>query len=166
MASLNKVTLIGRLGRDPEIITFENGGHKANMTLATTDSYRDRDNNWIESTEWHNIVVFGMLANDIFEKRRNYSKGDLMYVEGRIKSRQYVDKDNTTRSITEIVVDRMMQLVPAQPRSMSSATAPTQSSTNPAYRQEASPALPDPMSQQFSSINISTEGTDTDDLPF
>lgn len=166
MASLNKVTLIGRLGRDPEIITFENGGHKANMTLATTDSYRDRDNNWIESTEWHNMVVYGMLANDIFEKRRNYNKGDLMYVEGRIKTRQYVDKDNITRSITEIIVDRMMQLAPAQARSMSSATAGTQSVPNSAYNQETAPARPDPFSNQLSDINISPIGDDSDDLPF
>ena len=75
MASLNKVILIGRLGKDPEVTTFENGNRKISATLATSERYRDRDNNWVEQTDWHNIVVWGNLANDIAEGRRNYAKG-------------------------------------------------------------------------------------------
>ena len=56
MASLNKVILIGRLGKDPEITTFESGNRKMSVTLATTERYRDRDNNWVDQTEWHNLV--------------------------------------------------------------------------------------------------------------
>ena len=67
MASLNKVILIGRLGKDPEITTFDNGNRKISATLATSERYRDRDNNWVEQTDWHNIVVWGNLANDIAE---------------------------------------------------------------------------------------------------
>ena len=110
MASLNKVILIGNLGKDPEVISFDNGTKKMTVSLTTTERYRDRDGNWQEQTEWHNLVSWGALAQDIFEKRRNYAKGDQMYVEGRIRSRQYVDNQNVTRHITEIVVDKMMSL--------------------------------------------------------
>ena len=61
------------------------------VTMATTERYRDRDGNWVDQTEWHNLVTFGNLANDIAEKRRNYAKGDLMYVEGRLRTRQFTD---------------------------------------------------------------------------
>lgn len=110
MASLNKVILIGNLGKDPEVISFDNGTKKMSVSLATTERFRDRDGNWQEQTEWHNLVSWGPLAQDIAEKRRNYVKGDQMYVEGRIKSRQFVDGQNVTRHITEIVVDKMMSL--------------------------------------------------------
>ena len=110
MASLNKVILIGNLGKDPEVISFDNGTKKMTVSLATTERYRDRDGNWQEQTEWHNLVSWGALAQDIFEKRRNYVNGDQMYVEGRIRSRQYVDNQNVTRHITEIIVDKMMSL--------------------------------------------------------
>lgn len=110
MASLNKVILIGNLGKDPEVLTFENGNKKMSVSLATSERYRDRDGNWVEQTEWHNLVAFGFLAQDIADKKRNYFKGDQVYVEGRIKTRQYVDNQNVTRYITEINVDKMMSL--------------------------------------------------------
>lgn len=107
MAGLNKAMLIGRLGKDPEVITFDNGGKKMTVSLATSERYRDRDGNWQEQTEWHNIVAWGNLANDVAEGRRNYVKGDLMFVEGRIKTRQYSDSQGNTRYITEIVADKI-----------------------------------------------------------
>lgn len=110
MASLNKVILIGNLGKDPEIISFENGTKKMTASLATNESYRDKDGNVKEQTEWHNLVSFGQIAQDIADRRRNYIKGDTMYVEGRIKTRQYIDSQNITRNVTEIVVDKMMCL--------------------------------------------------------
>lgn len=110
MASLNKVILIGNLGRDPEVFTFENGTKKMSVSLATTESYRDRDGNRQEQTEWHNLVNYGQIAQDIADRRRNYVKGDCMYVEGRIRSRQYVDAQNVTWYVTEILVDKMMSL--------------------------------------------------------
>lgn len=110
MASLNKVMLIGRLGKDPEITTFDNGNRKMSVSLATTERYRDRNGEWAETTDWHNLVAWGNIANDIAEKRRNYIKGDLMYVEGKIRTRQYMDTQNITRYITEIIVDKMMNM--------------------------------------------------------
>ncbi len=107
MAGLNKVILIGRLGKDPEVISFENGGKKMTVTLATSERYRDRDGNWQDQTEWHNIVAWGNLAADIAEKRRSYIKGDLLFIEGKIKSRQYTDSQGVSRTITEIVAEKM-----------------------------------------------------------
>ena len=120
MASLNKVILIGRLGKDPEITTFESGNRKMSVTLATTERYRDRDNNWVDQTEWHNLVAWGNLANDIAEKRRNYAKGDMMYVEGRLRTRQYTDNQGINRYVTESQVDKLMQLVSGRQPSQSS----------------------------------------------
>ena len=148
MASLNKVILIGRLGKDPEITTFESGNRKMSVTMATTERYRDRDNNWVDQTEWHNLVAWGNLANDIAEKRRNYAKGDMMYVEGRLRTRQYTDNQGINRTFTEIQVDKLMQLVSARP--------PQQSSNyqEPTYQ---APAPADPFAGQQ---------MPNDDLPF
>ena len=158
MASLNKVILIGRFGKDPEVTTFDNGTRKVSATLATSERYRDHDNNWVEQTDWHNIVVWGNLANDIADHRRNYMKGDLMYIEGKLRTRQYTDQQGIVRYITEVNVDKMMQLAPAKP--------PQQSSYNQGYsgapsqpRYEA-PAQPDP-ADPFASSPLPA-----DDLPF
>ena len=152
MASLNKVILIGRLGRDPEVTNFENGNKKITATLATSERYRDRDQNWVEQTDWHNIVVWGNLANDIAEGRRNYSKGDLMYVEGKIRTRQYTDQQGNQRSITEVIADKMMQMAPARPTQQSSYGQP--------YTPAAEPA------PGYVPQNAGTAPEEGDDLPF
>ena len=154
MASLNKVILIGRFGKDPEVTTFENGNRKVSATLATSERYRDRDNNWVEQTDWHNIVVWGNLANDIADHRRNYVKGDLMYIEGKLRTRQYTDQQGIVRYITEVNVDKMMQLAPAK--------APQQSSYNgnqsqPSYEIPAQTLPTDP---------FASNPLPADDLPF
>ena len=150
MASLNKVILIGRLGKDPEITTFESGNRKMSVTLATTERYRDRDNNWVDQTEWHNLVAWGNLANDIADKRRNYAKGDMMYVEGRLRTRQYTDNQGINRFVTEIQVDKLMQLVSARPPQQSSYNPQQQNSYNtpqePVYQAPA--AATDPFAGQ------------------
>ena len=101
MAGLNKAILIGRIGKDPDTFTFENGNKKISFTLATTESYRDKDNNWVDQTEWHNITGFRYLAE------KNFAKGDLVYVEGKIKTRKYTDKEGSDRYITEIIADKI-----------------------------------------------------------
>ena len=130
MASLNKVILIGRFGKDPEVTTFENGNKKVSVTLATSERYRDRDGNWIEQTDWHNIVVFGNLAIDIAEHKRNYSKGDLMYIEGKLKNRQYTDQQGQIRYISEVNAEKMMQMAPARPPQQSSYGTPYEQRDN------------------------------------
>lgn len=158
MASLNKVILIGRLGKDPEITTFESGNRKMSVTLATTERYRDRDNNWVDQTEWHNLVAWGNLANDIADKRRNYAKGDMMYVEGRLRTRQYTDNQGINRFVTEIQVDKLMQLVSARPPQQSSYNPQQQNSyTTPQEPVYQAPAATDPFAGQQ---------MPNDDLPF
>jgi len=104
MAGINKVILLGRLGKDPEIMTFDNGVKKATFSLATTESYKDKDGNWQEQTEWHNIVLWRYLAE------KNIIKGDQIYLEGRIRSRSYDATDGTKRYITEIQGDKILKL--------------------------------------------------------
>jgi len=101
MAGLNKVILIGNIGKDPEVRQFDNGGKKISFSLATNESYKDKDGNWQEQTEWHNVIGWNLLAE------KPVAKGDLVYVEGKIKSRDYKDKDGNTRYITEIVSERI-----------------------------------------------------------
>jgi len=105
MAGLNKVILIGRIGKDPDTFTFDNGNKKISFTLATTESYRDKDNNWIDQTEWHNIAGYRYLAE------KSFAKGDLVYVEGKIKTRKYQDKEGSDRYVTEIIADKINILV-------------------------------------------------------
>ncbi len=158
MASLNKVILIGRLGKDPEITTFESGNRKMTVTMATTERYRDRDNNWVDQTEWHNLVAWGNLANDIADKRRNYAKGDMMYAEGRLRTRQYTDSQGINRTVTEIQVDKLMQLVSARP--------PQQSSYNPASQNQYTPQEPVYQAPAAATDPFADQQMPNDDLPF
>ncbi|MCD6091036.1 MAG: single-stranded DNA-binding protein [Bacteroidales bacterium] len=104
MAGINKVILVGHLGRDPEIMTFDNGTKKGTFSMATTESYRDKEGNWQEQTEWHNIVVWRYLAE------KNIIKGDQIYLEGRLRSRSYEDANGVKKYITEIQGDKILKL--------------------------------------------------------
>lgn len=108
MAGLNKVILIGRVGKDPDTFQFDDGTKKMSFSLATTESYRDKSGEWRDSTEWHNIVGYRYLAE------KSIAKGDLLYVEGKIKSRKYNDKDGNERYITEIVSEKINILIRQQ----------------------------------------------------
>ncbi len=109
MAGLNKVILIGRIGKDPDVHTFEDGTKKISFSLATTESYRNNSGEWIDQTEWHNIVGFRYLAD------KSVAKGDLVYIEGKIKTRKYTDRDGNDRYITEIIADKINILIRNQP---------------------------------------------------
>ncbi len=105
--SLNKVMLIGRLGADPEIRYTNNNVPVANLSIATSTTYRDKDGNNQENTEWHRVVAFNKLA----EVAENYlAKGKLVYVEGRLQTRQYEDKEGNTRYSTEVMTYSMNML--------------------------------------------------------
>ena len=166
MASLNKVILIGNLGKDPEVISFENGTRKMAVSLATTERYRDRDGNWQEQTEWHNLVSWGPLAQDIFEKKRNYVKGDQMYVEGRIKSRQYVDNQNVTRHITEIVVDKMMSLGGNRQQQQNPNASYNAYGTQQPQYQQPQYQQPQQQYQELVEAQMPNQAYNGDDLPF
>ncbi|MBR5249884.1 MAG: single-stranded DNA-binding protein [Bacteroidales bacterium] len=106
--SLNKVMLIGNLGRDPEVRHLESGTVNATFTLATSERYRDRTTGETkEQTEWHNIVCWRQLA----EFSENYlKKGTQIFVEGKLRSRSYTDQNGNVRYVTEIVADSIQLL--------------------------------------------------------
>ena len=107
MAGVNKVILVGNLGKDPEVRHLEGGAVVANFPLATSDSYKDRSGNRVDQTEWHNVVVWRGLA-EVAEKY--LKKGNQVYVEGKIRTRSWDDKDGLKRYTTEIVADQMTML--------------------------------------------------------
>ncbi|MEM7548336.1 MAG: single-stranded DNA-binding protein [Bacteroidota bacterium] len=108
MAGVNKVILVGNLGKDPEVRHLESGATVANFTLATSETYKDRNSGErVTQTEWHNIVLWRGLA-DVAEKYLR--KGSQVYVEGKIKTRSWEDKDGNTRYTTEVVGDNMTML--------------------------------------------------------
>ena len=106
MAGVNRVILLGNLGKDPEIMTFDNGVKKASFSLATSESYKNREGNRVDQTEWHNIVMWRGLA-DIAE--RFLKKGNQIYLEGKIKTRSY-EQEGVKKYVTEIFVDNMTML--------------------------------------------------------
>ena len=140
--------LIGRIGKDPETYSFEDGTKKISFSLATTESYRDRNTgSWVDQTEWHNIVGYRFLAE------KNFAKGDLVYVEGKIKTRKYNDKDGNERYITEILSEKINILTRSQSNTESVRTTDTHTEA------------PIPQSGD-KKTGINSEPDIEDDLPF
>jgi single-strand DNA-binding protein len=107
MSGVNKVILVGRLGKDPEVRHLENGAVVANFSMATSESYKDRTTGERkEQTEWHNVVLWRGLA-EVAEKY--VKKGDMIYVEGKLRTRSW-EKEGITRFTTEVVGDNMTML--------------------------------------------------------
>ena len=106
MASLNKVLLIGNVGAEPQIKTLASGNKVANITLATSERYKDRNGEQKEDTEWHSVQAFGKLA-DVVE--RFVHKGSLLYLDGKIRTRSY-EADGRTVYRTEILADHIQML--------------------------------------------------------
>ena len=167
MAGLNKAILIGRIGRDPQIREFESGVKQVTFSLATTESYRDSSGNWVEQTEWHYIVGYRYLAE------KSFAKGDLVYVEGKIRTRKYTDQNGIEKYTTEIVADKINILIrknamtsgpydapppPAPPATGQGTTTPAAANNTPATN-TSSPAADDTASDLSASDG-------TDDLPF
>jgi len=107
MASVNKVILVGNLGKDPDVRYMPSGDAITNITMATTDSWKDKNGEKQEKTEWHRVVFFNKLAEIAGEYLK---KGSQIYVEGRLQTRKWQDKDGQDRYTTEIVADRMQML--------------------------------------------------------
>jgi single-strand DNA-binding protein len=105
--SINKVILVGNVGKDPVIRYFDKGVVKATFPLATSETYTNQQGETITSTEWHNIVLWRALA-EVAEK--TIKKGSQVYIVGKIKTRSYVDKDGNNKYITEILADTLMVL--------------------------------------------------------
>lgn len=107
MRGLNKVTLIGNLGNDPDIQTLENNVKVAKFSLATSETYKDEKGQIRSITDWHSVVMWRGLA----ELAANYlHKGSLVYIEGKIRTRSYNDKDGQKRYVTEIIGEQLLLL--------------------------------------------------------
>jgi single-strand DNA-binding protein len=105
---VNKVTLLGRLGKDPVIKHFSDNNAIAEFSLATTENYKDKEGKWVEVTDWHNIKLPSKWMAESAEKY--LKKGSLVYIEGKIKTRSYDDKDGNKKYITEIVAEMLRRL--------------------------------------------------------
>jgi single-strand DNA-binding protein len=147
--SVNKVILIGNLGKDPEIRYLESGVPIANFSLATSETYTDKTSGERRNqTEWHNIVLWRGLA-EVAEKY--LKKGQKVYIEGKLRSRSWNDKDNITRYTTEIVAENMTMLSPRSENQQAENTKPTYPPTN---------------EEQPKSSPLDSSFMDDDDLPF
>ena len=107
MAGVNKVILVGNLGKDPEVRYLDNGVAVANFSVATTENYKNKEGQRVSQTEWHNIVLWRGLA-EVAEKY--LVKGSSVYLEGKIKTRKWEDKEGVTRYSTEILGENMTML--------------------------------------------------------
>lgn len=105
--TLNKVQLIGRLGRDPEVRYTANGQALATLNIATNESYKDKDGKPVELTDWHRVIAWRRLAEICGQYLK---KGSLVYIEGRLKTRSFDDKQGQKKFVTEIVADVMQML--------------------------------------------------------
>jgi len=107
MASVNKVILVGNLGRDPEMRYMPSGDALASFSIATTDTWKDKSGQRQERTEWHRISMFGKQAEIAGQYLK---KGSSVYIEGRLQTRKWTDKEGHERNTTEVVADRMQML--------------------------------------------------------
>ena len=163
--SVNKVILVGNVGRDPEVRHLESGASVASFTLATSERYKDKNGETKELTEWHNIVAWRQLA----DLAGNYiRKGSQIYVEGRLRSRSWDGQDGNKHYITEILADSIQLL---GRRDSSNAPVPADGAYNEAAAPAARPVAaapapaPKPVSTPIITAAQIAEGGE-DDLPF
>ncbi|MBB5693538.1 single-stranded DNA-binding protein [Muricoccus pecuniae] len=102
MAGVNKVIILGTLGRDPEVRNFQNGGKVVNLRVATSERYKDREGNQQERTEWHSVAIFNEKLGEIAE--RYLKKGNQVYLEGQLETRKWTDQQGVEKYTTEIVL--------------------------------------------------------------
>ena len=157
-SSVNKVILIGNLGKDPEVRHLESGVGVANFSLATSETYKDRKTGErVSQTEWHNVVLWRGLA-DVAEKY--LKKGDKIYIEGKLRTRSWQDQQGNNRYSTEIIADNMTMLGKATDRN----TVDSESSNTPQPKENTSNSSEnktEKLSEEFSSPE-----DENDDLPF
>ena len=142
MASINKAIIIGRLGKDPQINTFTNGGKIANFTVATSETWNDKTTGERkERTEWHNIVINNPALVTLAEKY--LKKGSQAYIEGTIRTREYTDQNGLKRYVTEIVVapfNGEIMLLDSKPTQ--AAPAETTQANEPAFNDDMDDDIP------------------------
>lgn len=155
MAGLNKVLLIGNVGGDPEIRTLPSGAKVANFSLATTESYTDRNGQRQSQTEWHRIEIWEGLANVV---EQYVKKGDPLYIEGKIKNERWTDQNGQEKTGIRIRANSM-QMLGGRPSSGSSNNAAQENSGDTYGNQNTQKTPSEPASQMIT-------GSDEDDLPF
>jgi len=107
MSGVNKVILVGNVGKDPELRYLEGNIAKARFSLATTEVYKDKDGNKVEQTEWHNIVMWRTMAENA---EKIIKKGYQVYIEGKLHTNSWTDKDGNKKNVTEIIADHFTLL--------------------------------------------------------
>ena len=154
---INKVTLIGNLGRDPEVRRLENGAVVAKFSVATNENYKDKNGEWQKATEWHDVVVWRQLAE---RAERDLKKGMMVYVEGKLTHRKYTDKNNIERYTTEIVANTFRMLERRDSNASNSGFGDRMPTQEPAAvsSTSASPVADTPTANVEDSVD--------DDLPF
>jgi single-strand DNA-binding protein len=152
--SINKVILVGNVGKDPVVRYFDKGVAKVTFPLATSESYTNQQGETITSTEWHNIVLWRALA-EVAEK--TVKKGSQVYLVGKIKTRSYVDKDGNNKYITEILADAFLVLDKKQ--SQVSSAAQTDLNKTSVHDKE-------PFEPEINEPPTGYQPTNEDDLPF
>ena len=155
MAGINKVILVGNLGKDPEVRTVQSGAQVARFSLATSESYTNKEGQRIENTEWHNVVLWRGLAT-VAEKY--LKKGNKVYIEGKLRNRQYEDKDGNKKYTTEIEATDMLLL--ERPQTGGSGDGGNYTNTQNTYSNDSAPA------SNYTGSNINNEPPVNDDLPF
>ena len=125
---VNKVVLVGRLGKDPEVRHLSDTSSVCNFTLATNESYKDRQGNRVDQTEWHNITIWRPGLVGVAEKY--LQKGKLIYLEGKLKTRAWDDKEGNKRYTTEVHVDQLQMLERSQDSSPAMTPQNTVTSSN------------------------------------
>jgi single-strand DNA-binding protein len=152
MSSLNKVMLIGNLGKDPEVRFSQEGTPVATFSLATTDNWTDKTGNRQERTEWHNIVAWNKLAD---LAKRFLNKGRQVYVEGRLQTREWTDKEGNKRRTTEVICTQIVLLGSRQQAAQSGEPA-----VNPVV------SFPSRSAQPVEQQDAPDLGITDDDIPF
>ncbi len=153
MASVNKVILIGNLGKDPEVRHLEGGVAVARFPLATSESYKDKSGQRQEKTEWHNIVLWRGLA-EVAEKYLR--KGQSVFIEGKIRTNQYQDKEGVQRYSTEIVADTMTMLGSRSDGSTGGGN----------YQESVASSSPASSGSNYGGGSSASQNDEPDDLPF
>jgi single-strand DNA-binding protein len=181
--SINKVILVGNVGKDPVVRYFDKGAAKATFPLATSESYTNQQGETITSTEWHNIVLWRALA-EVAEK--TVKKGAQVYIVGKIKTRSYVDKEGNNKYITEILADTLLVLDKKQPTGNFTSTSEGTRNDSPekysetsgvheqgtTYQTGSNKDMPDTGGNktypdaESTGNNVPESGMNEDDLPF
>jgi len=151
---INKVIIVGNLGRDPEVRHLESGAKVATFSVATNENYKDKNDEWQTRTEWHNIVAWRYLAESA---ERSLKKGGLCYIEGKLTHRKYQDKEGNDKYISEVVANVLRSLERRESSGSSySAPAPSEENAPSTNNSTSGPGSPVKKLEDF----------DEDDLPF